>query len=148
MNTRRLRLELAPSAFLTILIIALHAAAALCAAAVLGGTAGLLVALLLVLLGMASAWNRALLRSRSSIRSLELIGEKLEVELRSGERFPAEVAERRYVGRFIVILPFRQPVRRHVLVTRDMLGPDSFRRLRIWALWGRLPPVAGKQLAA
>jgi hypothetical protein len=27
-----------------------------------------------------------------------------------------------------------------------MLEPREFRRLRIWALWGRLPGVAGEQL--
>jgi hypothetical protein len=39
-------------------------------------------------------------------------------------------------------------VRRTILVTRDMLAGDAFRRLRIWALWGRLPAVAAKQLPA
>ena len=31
-----------------------------------------------------------------------------------------------------------------------LLDPDSFRALRVWALWGKLPGagVAGKQLAA
>jgi hypothetical protein len=29
-----------------------------------------------------------------------------------------------------------------------MLGADSFRSLRVWALWGRLPAVAAKQLPA
>jgi hypothetical protein len=36
---------------------------------------------------------------------------------------------------------------RTILVTRDMLGASEFRRLRLWALWGKLP-VAAKQLAA
>jgi hypothetical protein len=148
LNQRRLRVELAPSAFLTTLIVAAHAVAALGVALALPGAAGVAVALLHVLLGMASAWSRALLRARSSVRALELIGPKLVVELASGERFPAEVAERRYVGRFMVILPLRSPFRRSLLITRDMSEADSFRRLRIWALWGRLPPVAGKQLAA
>jgi hypothetical protein len=29
-----------------------------------------------------------------------------------------------------------------------MLPADDFRRLRIWALWGRLPRVAAAQLPA
>ena len=29
-----------------------------------------------------------------------------------------------------------------------MLGRADFRRLRLWALWGKLPAVAGKQLPA
>jgi hypothetical protein len=148
LNPRRLRVELAPSAFLTTLLIAAHAAAALCVALVLPGAFGLLLGVLFILLGMASAWSRALLRARSSVRALELIGPKLEVELQGGERFAAEVSKRRYVGRLMVVLPLRYPGRRAVLVTRDMTDADSFRRLRIWTLWGRLPAVAGKQLAA
>jgi hypothetical protein len=44
----------------------------------------------------------------------------------------------RYVSRWLVILPASGPegqVRR-LLVTRDMLPAEPFRRLRIWALWG------------
>jgi hypothetical protein len=82
------------------------------------------------------------------VHALSLVGPKLEVELAGGESFEAEVAERRYVGRYLVILNLRRPVRRTILVARDMLDANSFRRLRIWALWGRLPPVAGKQLPA
>jgi hypothetical protein len=50
-----------------------------------------------------------------------------------------------------VVLPLLTPFRRTLLVTADMLDPAEFRRLRIWALWNRLPSergVAAKQLAA
>jgi membrane-bound toxin of toxin-antitoxin system len=144
---RRLRIELAPSAFLASALVALHAAAALCVLAVVPGAAGLALAGLLALLGVSAAWSRALLRAPSSARALELGGPQLEVRLANGERIQAEVAERRYAGRHMVILPLARPVRRTILVTRDMTDADSFRRLRIWALWGRLP-VAGKQLPA
>jgi hypothetical protein len=139
MTPRRLRVELAPSAVLAIALCALHAAAALCVLAVLPGMAGVAVAALLALLGMASAWSRALLRAGSSVRALELAGAALEVRLANGACFPAEAAARRYAGRWLVLLPLRRPVRRTILVTRDMTDADSFRRLRIWALWGRLP---------
>jgi hypothetical protein len=46
----------------------------------------------------------------------------------------------------MVNIPVVRPVRRTILVFRDMLGEDSFRCLRIWALWGKVPGVAGKQL--
>jgi len=38
--------------------------------------------------------------------------------------------------------------KRTLLITRDMLGEEEFRRLRLWALWGRLPrrSVAAIQL--
>ena len=56
---------------------------------------------------------------------------KLEVELarRRALRRPSS-AERRHVSRFMVTLPLRRPVRRTILVTRDMLGR------------GRVPPAA------
>jgi len=39
-------------------------------------------------------------------------------------------------------------MRRSLLVTGGMLGADSARRLRLWALWGRLPGVVpGQRLA-
>jgi hypothetical protein len=61
---------------------------------------------------------------------------------------PVELAERRHVSRFLVTLPVRRPARRTILVTRDMLEAEEFRRLRLFALWGRLPKVAAKQLLA
>jgi hypothetical protein len=148
MGARRLAVELAPSVPLAVAILAAHAAAALCVAAVLPPTAGVAAAAVLGLFGTAAAWRVALLRAGSSARGLELDGEKIEVRLRGGAVFAAELAERRYVGRYMVVLRLRRPVRRTLLVTRDMLDEESFRRLRIWALWGRLPAVATKQLAA
>jgi hypothetical protein len=144
--SRRLRLELAPSPLLAIAIVALHALAGLSVLMVMPRLPGVLLAVLLLALGIALAWSRALLRSRSSVRTLELDGTQLEVLLAGGERFRAEVAERRYVSRFLVSILLRHPVRRTILVTQDMLGGDLFRRLRIWAVWGKLPGVAAKQL--
>ena len=152
MSARRLRIELAPSAPLALAVVASHAAAAFCVAAVLPGAAGLAAAALLALFGMVTAWDRALLRSRRSVRALDLCGDKLEVHLAGGGCFPAELGARRYAGRHMVVLSvvlsLRRPVRRTILVTRDMANADLFRRLRIWALWGKLPAVATKQLPA
>jgi hypothetical protein len=148
LNHRRLRLELAPSAGLAATILAAHAAAALCLALALPPAAGSGAAGLVVLAGAASARKRALLRGHAAVRALEVGGDTLEIQLASGERFPAELAERRYVGRHLVVLCLRRPVRRTILLTRDMAGAQLFRRLRIWALWGKLPVVAAKQLPA
>jgi hypothetical protein len=148
LNTRRLRLELAPSAPLALAIVATHAAAGLCLATLLPGAAALGAAAFAVLAGAASARKHALLRGGAAVRGLELGGDELEVRLASGETFPAELAGRRYVGRHMVVLVLRRPVRRTILVTRDMAGAQLFRRLRIWALWGKLPVVAAKQPSA
>jgi hypothetical protein len=141
-----LRLTLVPSPLLALMIVALHAAAAASVLAVLHGIAAALLALALFLLGLAAAWSRALLRSRASVRALEITGPALTLELRGGDRLAAQIAERRYVSRLAVTLPLRQP-RRTLLITADMLPATEFRRLRIWALWGRLPGVAAAPLA-
>lgn len=140
------RLELSPSWTLAGAILALHAMAAACVFAVLGGYAGLLLAIGFLILGVAAAWARALLRSRASVRALEVSGNEIVLELRDGRRLQAEPGTRRHVSRFVVTLPLSRP-RRTLLITRDMLPAEEFRRLRLWALWGKLS-VAPKQLPA
>jgi hypothetical protein len=140
------RLALSPSWTLAGAIAALHAGAGVCVLLVVPGAAGMALAALLVALGLAAAWARGLLASAKSPRALEL-SEELTVELKDGSRFAAALSEQRHVSRFLVTLPLVRPVRRTLLVTRDMLGAEEFRRLRLWALWGRLP-VAHKQLPA
>jgi len=96
----------------------------------------------LIALGLAAAWSRALLRAKRSVRALEIGGDELVLELANGERSAAAAPRRCYVSRLAVILP------KALLVSADMLHPAEFRRLRVWALWRKLPAVAGKQLPA
>ena len=147
-----LRLELRPSRTLAAAIVAAHAAAAVAVYIAIPGAMTALLSVLLLVLGIATAWSRALLAASASIKTMEIGGAtQPTVELASGERFAAEVATRRYITRYLVALPLRGPSRRTLVVTADMLDPHEFRRLRIWALWNRLPSernVAAKQLAA
>jgi len=150
-----LRLELKPSRGFAAAIVAAHSAAAVAAYLAVPGAMTALLSALLLVLGIVTAWSRALLAAATSIKVIEVGGPHTAVELASGERFVAEVAQRRYVTRYLVALPLRGPSRRTLLVTADMLDPEEFRRLRIWALWNRLPAahlsnagVAAKQLAA
>jgi len=126
-------------------IVALHATAAVCVLVVLPSTAGAVLAGCLMFLGLAAAWGRALLKSSASVRALEVSGSEVTLELASGERIVCRPAGRRYVNRFMVSLPLRPPMRRTILITGDMLERDAFRRLRIWALWGKLPGVETRQ---
>jgi hypothetical protein len=148
LSERRLRLELRPSPLLAAAAVGLHAAAAAAALLALPGTPGALLAGLLLALGAWTAWSRALLRAPSSVRVLELDGTRAGLTLAGGATLEGELAGRRYVSRHVVALALRGPARRALLVTPDMLGGDSFRRLRIFAIWGRLPAVAAKQLPA
>ena len=143
-----LRLELSPSRTLAAVLVGAHGAAATCAWLVMPGVAGALLAGALFALGLAAAWSRALLASPASVRSIEIEGPRVVLGLASGEAFPAEIGERRFVSPLMVSLPVRRPVRRTLLVTAGMLRRAEFRRLRVWALWGKLPPVARAQLPA
>ncbi len=144
------RFELSASPRFAALIVVLHAFAAAAAWLALPGPAGGALALALVLLGGATAWSRALLRSASSVRAIEVAGDEAMLELARGERVHGKVAARRYVTRFAVALPLGRPAGRTVFIAGDMMDAESFRRLRVWALWGRLsaPAVAAKQLQA
>jgi hypothetical protein len=81
------------------------------------------------------------------VRAIEIRGASLALELADGSTIVAEPAERRYVSRLVVTVPLRRP-RRTILVTTGMMSAEDFRRLRIWALWGRLPGGAAAQLPA
>jgi hypothetical protein len=125
------------------LILSAHLAGAACLAAVLPGASGAGAGLLVFLLGAVVAWDRALLRGRSSVRGVELgDGATAVFELADGRRLAGTVAARRNVNRWWVTLPLQGESRRIVVVTRDMLPAGDFRRLRIWALWGRIASVA------
>jgi hypothetical protein len=141
-----LPLDLRPSWRLALSIAGLHGLAGASVAIARPDLVGALLAALLAALGAAAAWDRALLRSRRSPRSLRVSGDgRLEVELADGARYPVGTGART-VTRLLVALPLASQVRRSILVTADMLDPESFRLLRLWALWGRLPGVASAQL--
>ena len=141
--SRTVRLELSPSPLLATLIVGAHLAAAAAIYSVMHGWAAMALATALLLLGITAAWSRALLRSPASVRAIQLGGEQPVFELAGGESLSAPVGDRRYVTRFVVALPVSKPLSRTLLVTADMLAPDEFRRLRLWALWNRLPSGSG-----
>jgi hypothetical protein len=87
-----------------------------------------------------------LLRDRRSPRTLRVAADGgLQIELADGATCPVGTGERT-VTRVLVALPLAGPLRRSILVTADMLDPERFRLLRLWALWGKLPGVASAQL--
>jgi len=144
------RFRLLPSRRNALLIVFAHVGAAAALLSVAHGTlSGWALALLLVALGLASAWDRALLRARSSVRAFVLEPPSdIVLELGHQGSVRSRVAARRWVSAHLVVLPLALPRRRSLLVTADMLDPEAFRRLRLWALWGRLPGVASIPRAA
>jgi hypothetical protein len=141
-----MRLQLAPSPALAAIIVGAHALAALAAWIVLPTLVGGMLAAALLALGVAAAWSRALLRHRSSLRAIEIGGEKVVFELANGERLEPARTGRRYVTRHLVALAPANILGRTMLVTAGMLPAGQLRQLRIWALWNRLPPDGRKEL--
>ena len=139
------RLVLLPSRFLAAAILGLHITAAGCVRLALPGWPGIALAAVLLAVGLLAARSRALLGAPTSPRAL-VLSDRLAFELLNGETLSGE---RRpgHVSRLMVTLPVEK---RTLLITRDMLGEQEFRRLRLWALWGRLPrrSVAAEQLGS
>lgn len=139
-----LRLVLRPSRALAALIAGGHLGAAGCLALVVPGWPGLALAVLVTGLGIATASDRALLRGRQSARAIHLQGDGCgHVECADGGRIPVSGGNGR-AGRAWVILDLPRRLRRHLLVTGSMLDAASFRYLRLWARWGRLPAAAAR----
>jgi hypothetical protein len=99
-------------------------------------------------LGAAAAWDRALLRFRRSWRAIEIrpSGEAFCL-LADGGTAAIEPVRGNGVTRYWVSLRLRAPLGRSFLVAGGMLPAASFRLLRLWALWGKLPGVAPGQLS-
>ena len=146
---RILRIELSPSRGLAVIIVVVHLAAAACTGWLVAGATGICLGALIAGLGFAAAWDRALLRARRSVRALRIVGkDRLILELANADLSPMHVSPRRYVSTLAVILPGAASMHRTIVVVRDMLEPGSFRALRLWALWGRVPDAGPGQPAA
>ncbi len=141
---RATHFRLLPSRRMALLIVLAHSGAAVALLVVAHGSAlAWALALLLVALGAVTAWDRALLRAQDSIRGFAPEGaETLLLDLHGGGQLHSQVGPRRWVGVHFVALPLALPRRRALIVSADMLAPEAFRHLRLWALWGRLPGVA------
>jgi len=134
---------LRPSRGLALSIVVAHGAAGAAVLVALRDPLGWTLAALLLGLGVAAAWDRALLRAPGSIRGIEIgVPDHIVLHRVRGPALNVRVGARRWVSAGLVAVPIAAPRGRVLLVTRGMLDADALRRLRIWALWGRLPGVA------
>ena len=140
------RLELSPSARFAAVILVAHLAAAACVLAILKDLAGGAIAVLMLALGVAAAWDRALLRAGRSPRTIEFrpSGEARCV-FANGESAALEPLGGSAVTRHWAALRLRTSRRRSLLVVAGMLPPGPLRLLRLWALWGKLPGAASRR---
>lgn len=145
-GTPPLRVELRGSVALTGLVLVVHVAAGCILAVVLPAPAAMFALGLLAILGTAAVREKTLYVASHSPATLYLgYDGGLSLRLRDGREATSAVAARRYVGRWLVVLGLEGVAggRRTMLVARDMLAPETFRLLRLWALWGTLPPSRG-----
>ena len=122
-----------------LLLVGAHAAAGAAAWISLRGAAGLAIAVLAVAAGAVTTYGRALLLAADSpARIVFPAAGAPRIVDRIGRDWTPVAHTPRYVSRWLVIVAVTAPSRgvRRLLVTRDMLPPEPFRRLRIWALWG------------
>lgn len=137
---RRLSIDLSPSSALAAAVIGAHALAGACVALALPAPGAMAVGLLLPVLGLAVAWDRALLRGRKSVTGLMIESRTvLRLRTRDGGELAVRALDRRHVSSLAVIVPVGGSMRRTIVVVRGMLDGESFRRLRLWALWGEVP---------
>jgi len=143
---RPLRLELKASPVLAAVIVLLHTAAAWSFLTVLTGWPGSVLAALAVLLGAATVWDRALLRSPRSPRAVEIHpGGTAKCLFANGDSRVLQRHGGSTVTRYWVACGLPAPGRRTLFVAADMLAPAALRILRLWVLWGKLPGVVPAQ---
>jgi hypothetical protein len=128
-------------------ILIAFATAAICFLTTVTGWPGTLLAVLALALGCVVVRDRALLAGPWSPRSIEFhpSGEAV-MRLGGGESASLSAVPGVGVTRYWVALASGLPSRRGLLIVSDMVGEDAFRLLRIWALWGKVPGVAPRQL--
>jgi hypothetical protein len=99
--------------------------------------------MLFVVLGAATAWRLALLRSANSPAAIELGAQaSIAIDTRQGTRIESVARTPRHVTRASVVLRTDSRQCRTLLLTAGMMGAEEFRRLRVWALWGGVPGAA------
>ena len=133
------------SPWLALLLLCAHVAAGAAAWISIGAAAGAALALLAMAAGILATHRYALLLAKDSPASLRF-DEVAELRIvdRIGRDWIPVADSPRYVCRWFVIIAASGPGGRvrQLLVTRDMLPHEPFRRLRIWALWGAVPAGA------
>lgn len=128
----------------------MHGAAGACLLWILPGWPGALLGAAVLALGGVAALDRALLRGAGAPSALELssTGEAALV-MADGRRAVVSALPGMGVTKYWVALRLSGlPARRALLIPADMLDGRQGRLLRLWALWGRLPAVASRQLGA
>jgi hypothetical protein len=131
------RLTLMPARGWAVIVMLVHALAALAALAFLPGAAAGLVVAGLVLSGWLGG-SAALLRGPHAVREMHLrIDGSASYRDGTGAWREAPVASAASLGhRFVALGLGRGRARRNIVLVPGAVEADSFRRARVWARWG------------
>ena len=134
-------LLLQPSRRLTALLIAAHVAVAgLLPLLPLPAWTSFGLALLLTANAVHAVAHHALRRGRRAVTALDFSDrEQVHVGWRDGSWRTGRILGTSTVGATLTVLNIALAGRRlplHVVLSGDSLGPDDFRRLRVWLRWG------------
>src|SRR5258708_301096 len=100
-----------------------------------------LIAIAALIVNLVAALRRtALLLAPDSVVAIEIgSDDTLSIQTRRGSRIDGcEVLGSTYVAAFLAIINLREPETRairHVVLLRDSIDAEDFRRLRVWLRW-------------
>jgi len=138
-----LKVSLRPSRILAAILIAAHGCAIAIVALVVMQLWLELIAITALAINLISVLRRtALLLAPDSVVAIEIgSDDTLSIQTRRGSRIgECEVLENTYVAAFLAIINLREPETRavrHVVLLRDSIDGEDFRRLRVWLRWKR-----------
>lgn len=107
---------------------------------------------MVVAISLAATIRRhALLASRTAVVAVELHElDRAVLQTRNGLWHDARLLETTYVSPFLSVLNLRitgRLVPRHMLIVKDNVDPEDFRRLRAWLRWGYRKEMPGTRAA-
>ena len=138
-----LKISLRPSRILAAVLVAAHGGA-IAVVVIVDMTLWLeLIAITALAVNLVAALRRtALLLAPDSAVAIEIgPDDTLSIQTRRGNRIDGcEVLASTYVAAFLAIINLREPetrASRHVVLLRDSIDGEDFRRLRVWLRWKR-----------
>ena len=138
-----LKISLRPSRILAAILVAAHGGA-IAVIVIVDMTLWLeLIAITALAVNLVAALRRtALLLAPDSVVAIEIgSDDTLSIQTRRGSRIDeCEVLASTYVAAFLAIINLREPETRairHVVLLRDSIDAEDFRRLRVWLRWKR-----------
>jgi hypothetical protein len=140
-----LRVSLQPSLLLSAILLGAHCAAGAMLFTLEMPVSFSAAAVTIIALSLVrSMWLHALLRAQQSVIALTVEDqESCTLQTRSGAMLPARILGSTYVTSFLTVInarPAGARVARHVLLMRDTIAPEDFRRIRVLLRWARRSP--------